>query len=121
MARELRAAFPMGESTCKSAENFINGVQPECPRLAHILNLAPSFCERDAFLGPIADIVILLMLCNAVQLLFLPATPPGGLSSSSRTLFQDLLAPTHFSRTLQRAARLDCNSRAWMVLLREAP
>lgn len=72
---------------CKSAYNLTGGLHPR-----H----RTSLCECDVLLGPVADIVILLMLCNAVQLLLLPATPPIRLSSSSRPFSQDLLAPTHF-------------------------
>jgi len=72
---------------CKSAYNLTGGLYPR-----H----RTSLCECDVLLGPVADIVILLMLCNAVQLLLLPATPPIRLSSSSRPFSQDLLAPTHF-------------------------
>ena len=102
MARIACSFFRGGnhlQVTCKSAYNCTVGVHPECVPLrttgSHPRH-STCVCVYDVLSGPVADTVIQLMLCNAVQLQILPATPPTRLSSSSPALSQDLVAPTHF-------------------------
>jgi hypothetical protein len=96
MARIACSFFRGGnhlQVTCKSAYSCTVGVHPECVPLrttgSHPRQ-STCVCVYDALSGPVADTVIQLMLCNAVQLQTLPATPPtlflpGPLSRPGRT------------------------------------